>query len=694
MRFSPMLSIFSLVAVVACVKPPSSGGVPQTFPSSVPESQVSLPQTPYEEIGVSEEQLKRVYENENLKNAANQLAPGKKFEINVLLTEDWRERLPLRVRGGESRKHGELSARDVVTGIGQLLISSFVSNTPAADSLRRMNESGELQTRPFDLMKVELKSSSFLELIAALNTLHRTPGVIFAEPNFRVRKIATPNDPSFPSLWGMSKIKAPETWSSYTGGQDVVVAVIDTGIDIRHDDLKDNIWVNTRETAGNGVDDDGNGYIDDVNGWDFAYSDNNPSDGDSHGTHCAGTVAARGNNGVGVAGVNWRAKLMPVKVLDDSGGGYNYDIYNGILYAVSNGAKVTSNSYGGGGASSLMATAIRTAQDRGVLFVAAAGNESASSASYPAYYTKTYNNVISVASTDSNDALSSFSNYGNGVDVAAPGRNILSTTPNNNYSTFSGTSMATPHVAGMATLLWGAAPSKTMSQIRSAILSSSDVLPSLNGKVANSGRVNLKAAYDVVTSDSPTPSPTSTPTVGPSPTPTPTSTPTVEPSPTPSPSPTATPTPVPTQPPPQPAYKDGLKWRVYHGFWLKLPKFDALRPVATGTALELTLNGAGRKGQYGMVHEGLLWIPVSGRYTFYLKSDDGSALFIDGDRVVNNDGLHGPVERSGERELAAGFHTIRVDYFQLFGGESLGLQWAGPSLSKRKLSGKGIVYHQ
>ncbi|MEY4064712.1 MAG: hypothetical protein RIR26_920 [Pseudomonadota bacterium] len=687
MRLSPRGSIFSLVVVVACVQRPPSEVISQTTPTAVPESTVSLPQTPFEEIGVSEDQLKRVYESENLQRALQQLPQGKNFELNVLLTEDWRERLPLRVRGGDSKKHGDLAERDVVTGIGKLLIKSFDSNTSAADSLRRMNDAGEIQTRPFDVMKIELKSSSFLEMIAALNLLHRTPGVIFAEPNFRVKKITVPNDPSFPSLWGMSKIKAPETWSSYSGGQDVVVAVIDTGIDYKHEDLKDNIWTNTREIPGNGVDDDGNGYIDDVNGWDFAYSDNNPIDGDSHGTHCAGTIAGRGNNGVGVAGVNWRAKLMPVKVLDDSGSGYNYDIYNGILYAVANGAKVTSNSYGGGGANNLIATAIRTAQDKGVLFVAAAGNESASSASYPAYYTKTYNNVISVASVDSNDSLSSFSNYGNGVDVAAPGRNILSTTPNNTYSTFSGTSMATPHVAGVATLLWGAAPSKSMAQIRAAILSNADVLPALSGKVANSGRINLKAAYDAVTSGdtspTPSPSPTSVPTAGPSPAPT------AEPSP----APTAAPTPEPTQPP-QPVYKDGLKWRTYFGFWLRLPKFDALQPAASGTTLELALNGAGRAGQFGMVHEGFLWIPVAGRYTFYLKSDDGSALFIDGDRLVNNDGLHGPVERSGERDLAAGFHTIRVDYFQLFGGASLNLQWSGPGMSKRKLGGRGSVYNQ
>jgi subtilisin family serine protease len=697
MRFGSFLSVFTIVAIFACVKKKQASDPNQI----VPETNVAVPQGAVEDLGLSEEHLKRVYSNENLSQAQAQLVSGKNFELNVLLREDWRERVPLRLKGGVIKKHDDLETGDQVVGVGELFVNAFKTSASAADSLRRASSNGEqTSSRPFDLMKIEIKDNSLVGLITAMNLIHKLPGVIFAEPNFRVRKIATVNDPSFPSLWGMTKIKAPETWDSYTGSQDAVVAVIDTGVDFNHEDLKDNIWVNTKEIPKNGVDDDGNGYIDDVNGWDFAYGDNNPMDGDSHGTHCAGTIAARGNNALGVVGVNWKARVMPVKVLDDSGGGYNYDIYNGIIYAVTNGAKVTSNSYGGGGASSLMASAIKTAQDKGSLFVAASGNESASKASYPAYYTKTYNNVISVASTETNDSLSSFSNYGDGVDVAAPGRNILSTTPGNSYATYSGTSMATPHVAGIAALLWSAAPSKTLGQIRAAILGKADSIAALSGKVATSGRVNLKASYDSldgVVSPSPSPTPTATPTASPTPdggaTPEPSPSPTAMPTASPTPVPTPEPTPVPTLPP-TPVYSDGLNYRYYHGFWLRVPDFDSMRPVASGTISELSLSVAKRKSQFGIVFEGLVWVPTSGTYTFYLKSDDGSLLSIDGNRVVVNDGLHGPRERTGTVELAPGFHSIRIDYFQLLGGTSLNLQWSGPGITRRKMGGRGVFYSQ
>ncbi len=531
-----------------------------------------------------------------------------------------------------------------------------------------------------------------------------------------MRKIQVPNDPSFPSLWGMTKISAPAAWDSFKGSDKTVVAVIDTGVDINHKDLKDNIWTNTKEIAGNGIDDDGNGYIDDVNGWDFAYSDNNPSDGDGHGTHCAGTVAARGDNGIGVVGVNWVAKIMPVKVLDDTGSGYNFDIYNGIIYAVSNGARVTSNSYGGGGASSLMASAIKTAQDAGVLFIAAAGNESASSASYPAYYTKTYSNVISVASTESSDALSSFSNYGDGVDIAAPGGQILSTAPGDQYATFSGTSMATPHVAGVAALLWGASPNKTMAQIRSAIVGQTDFVAGLQGKVAANGRVNVKKALDslggvqtptptptATASPSPSPAPSASPSPSPSPAPTssptaapptiPTATPTASPTPAPTVIPTPAPTPAPT-PTPAPGYQNGLIYRIYRGFWTRLPNFDRMTPAAQGTATSISVAPAGRSNQFGVVFEGQLWVPVTGSYTFFLKSDDGSLLRVNGAKVIDNDGLHSMRERSGTITLTQGFHTIRVDYFQLFGASGLSLQWQGPGMTRRKIEGRGVLYHQ
>lgn len=659
---------------IACVKRPQPKEIGAG--SSGIENSVSIPQSAADELGLSNELLSSVHSVDNLLQATNQFSVGKNIELNILLREDWRSRLPIRLKDGQLKTHEDLEPDDQIAGVGALLINGLKTSFSAADSLRRANLDFS-KTLPFELMKIELKSNSLLELIAATNILHALPGVIFAEPNFKIQKIDVPNDPKFPSLWGMSKIKAPETWNSFSGNSDSVVAVIDTGIDYKHEDLKANIWINTKETPSNGIDDDGNGYIDDVNGWDFAYGDNDPMDGDSHGTHCAGTIAAQGNNSIGVAGVNWSAKLMPVKVLDDLGGGYNFDIYNGIIYAVTNGAKVTSNSYGGGGATSLMASALNTALKKGTLFVAAAGNESMSKASYPAYYSKTYKNVIAVASTSEDDTLSTFSNYGDGVDLAAPGRNILSTTPKQTYSTFSGTSMAAPHVAGLASLLWASQPSKSFDQIREAIEKSVDVLPRLGGKVATSGRLNAKSAYEWIQGGG-----TATPTVPVSPSP--------ETTPTPRPSEPANPAPLPQLP----RFQDGLNYRYYEGFWFFIPNFDGLQHVSTGKIMDVSIAPAQRRSLFGLVFEGFLWVPQTGEYNFFLKSDDGSALRINGNIIVSNDGLHGPVERSGTVTLSAGAHPIRVDYFQFFGGTSLNLQWSGPGISRRKLAGRGVVYSE
>ncbi|NBO39240.1 hypothetical protein EBU99_11725 [bacterium] len=689
MRLQSLFPLAVVLLISACIKKNTS-----TPLEIIPDSGVMVPLGAAESLGLSEDLVKRVYAKENLLQAQSQLVAGKSFELNILMKDDWQGRLPLRLRSGATKKYEDLQEKDDVVGLGDLQIKGLKTFAQPADSLRRMSTPSAL--KPFDLMKIELASASLLDLIAALNAVHKLPSVLFAEPNFKVQKIGNPNDPSFPSLWGMTKIRAPETWSSFTGDQDFTVAVIDTGVDMAHEDLKDNIWTNKKEIPGNGIDDDGNGYIDDIHGWDFAYGDNDPTDGDSHGTHCAGTIAARGNNAIGVAGVNWSARIMPVKVLDDTGSGYNYDIYNGIIYAISNGAKVTSNSYGGGGASSLMASAIKAAQDAGSLFVVAAGNESANKASYPAYYTKNYSNMLSVASSETNDSLSSFSNYGDGVDVAAPGRSILSTIPGNKYATYSGTSMATPHVAGVAALLWAAAPSKSLAEVRSAIISKSSPVSALSGKVASGGVVDLKSAFDslgVVATPSPTATATASPTASVSPTSTATASPTATATPTAtvtaSPSPTASPTPTPV---PTPTYGDGIRYRSYHGFWLRLPNFDALLPVSQGVLSDIALTPARRSNQFGFVFEGQIWVPTNGAYTFYLKSDDGSSLSIDSQKLINNDGLHGPLEKQAVVSLARGFHSIRVDYFQLLGSAQLNVQWMGPGLTKRKLGGKGVLY--
>lgn len=325
----------------------------------------------------------------------------------------------------------------------------------------------------------------------------------YVEPNYIVNADILPNDPDFGELYALhntgqdggtidADIYAAEAWNLQTGGS-VVVAVIDTGVDYNHPDLADNIWVNEGEIPGNGIDDDGNGFIDDYRGWDFNNNDNDPQDDHSHGTHCAGTIAAVGNNGIGIAGVNWHAKIMPLKFLSSGGSGTTADAVSAIMYATMMGAKVMSNSWGGGGFSNALRDAIEAAKEAGIIFVAAAGNSAGDNDLLP-HYPSSYDseNVIAVAATDRNDELASFSCYGlESVDIAAPGVSILSTAPDGGYKYSSGTSMATPHVAGAAALAMAHWPSSSSEQIISAILDGSDPLSSLEGMVATGGRLNV-----------------------------------------------------------------------------------------------------------------------------------------------------------------------------------------------------------
>ena len=345
----------------------------------------------------------------------------------------------------------------------------------------------------------------------------RTQGVAYVEPDFVISPTALPNDPSFSTLWGLNNvgqsggvadvdIDAPEAWNTTTGSRSVVVAVIDTGIDYNHPDLASNIWRNPGEIAGDGIDNDRNGYVDDVRGWDFANNDADPFDDEGHGTHVAGTIGAVGNNGVGVVGVSWNVSLMALKFLGADGSGSTSGAVAAINYATrmrqSFGVNVvaTNNSWGGGGFSSALRDAIAAGGSAGVLCVAAAGNESANNdatPSYPANYAG--DAVISVAATDSSNRLATFSNYGvTTVDVAAPGVGIYSTVPGNGYASYSGTSMATPHVTGTVALLAAANPQATAAQIRTAILSTAVPLPALAGKVATGGLVNAAAALAAV----------------------------------------------------------------------------------------------------------------------------------------------------------------------------------------------------
>lgn len=331
------------------------------------------------------------------------------------------------------------------------------------------------------------------------------PNIEYIEPNYRVSAVGTiPNDPNFNQLWGLNNtgqtggipdvdIDAPEAWDIETGSKSkILVGVIDTGVDYNHPDLAANIWTNPGEIAGNGIDDDENGYVDDIHGYDFYNNDGDPFDDNSHGTHVSGTIAAVGDNKIGVTGINWNAKIVGLKFLGQDGYG---DIFAGIQaidYATKIGVQLTNNSWAGGGYSQALYDAIKTAGDAGQLFIAAASNEGSNNDIYPAYPASyDLDNIISVAATDHNDQLAGFSNYGlETVDLGAPGVNIYSTVPGDSYAAFNGTSMATPHVAGVASLLWSQDPDRTPQQVKNRILASVDPITALDGKTVSGGRLN------------------------------------------------------------------------------------------------------------------------------------------------------------------------------------------------------------
>ncbi|MEH2024196.1 S8 family peptidase [Nostoc sp.] len=269
--------------------------------------------------------------------------------------------------------------------------------------------------------------------------------------------------------WGADLVKAPEVWAHGYTGKGVVVAVVDTGVDHNHEDLTNNIWTNTKEIAGNGIDDDGNGYIDDNYGWNFADKNNNTLDDNGHGTHVSGTIAGENNN-YGVTGIAYDAKIMPVKALDSSGSGSYSSISKGIRYAVDNGANVINLSLGGGSSNRTLESAIDYASSKGVIVVMAAGNDGDSSPDYPARYAS--KSGIAVGAVDKNNNMPDFSNRSGTNQIAyvtAPGVKVYSSVPNNQYDTYSGTSMAAPHVAGIVALMLSANSKLTDAQVRQIV---------------------------------------------------------------------------------------------------------------------------------------------------------------------------------------------------------------------------------
>ena len=375
---------------------------------------------------------------------------------------------------------------------------------------------------------------------AAINMFKNNPRVVIAEPNYILTTSAISNDPGYTggSLWGMESDDSPitvgpngttniygsqaeEAWNDGNlGSSSVLVGIIDEGFDYTHPDLADNSWANPAELNGlPGVDDDGNGYVDDIRGWDFYNNDNSSYDGtgDDHGTHVAGTIGGKGGNGIGVAGVSWNVSMIPAKFLGTNGGSTAgaiaaVDYITDLKTRHNLDIVATNNSWGGGGFSSLLEAAIIRGANEDILFIASAGNNNTnvdSTSYYPSNYSTlnpqgsgnspaSYDAVISVASITSSGARSSFSNYGvNNVDIAAPGSSIYSTLPNNSYGTYSGTSMAAPHVAGAAALFASKSSPGALTrgeEIRNALLQTAVPTSSVNGLVATGGRLDVNAA--------------------------------------------------------------------------------------------------------------------------------------------------------------------------------------------------------
>lgn len=329
--------------------------------------------------------------------------------------------------------------------------------------------------------------------------------VRYAERDVAIAAAVTksPNDPLLSSQWhhgnaADTDIDASAGWASKTKCSKI--AVLDTGIDVTHPDLQGNIWRNSKETDANGKDDDGNGYIDDYYGVNVRVGSGSGIDNDGHGTHVAGIIGARGNNGTAITGVCWSGSIMSVKFMGRFGIGSGSDAAEGIRYAVRMGAKIINASFGSNEDSSTLHDAIKYAKEKGALLVVAAGNEATdldSSPVYPASYTD--GNILSVAATDQRDALASFSNYGEtAVDVAAPGVEILSTFPGGQYVTISGTSMAAPVVAGIVGLLKAKNGDTKFSDWKTAVRRKVDKPSSVRNKVVYDGRANLNKAIDYI----------------------------------------------------------------------------------------------------------------------------------------------------------------------------------------------------
>ncbi len=414
------------------------------------------------------------------------------------------------------------------------IILKLDANSTASDVLKglrsTLGEKAIESIRPFmtDPSVFWLRLSSRESTRDVIHVLREQEGVRLAEPNYiyhatiqpavPLRDEPLPNDPDFAKSWNLLNVGQADAkgqvgiagadinvfplWQKgIRGSSKILVAVIDTGIDWTHPDLKANLYTNPGEAgdlATNGKDDDGNGFVDDVHGFNFDKHTGNSNDDNDHGSHCAGVIGAEGNNQLGTSGINWQISLLPVKFLDANGYGTLEGAVEAVNYARLMKVRAMSNSWGGTGASQVLLEAVQQAKDAGILFIAAAGNDSNNNDANPFYPAGfQVDNVISVAATDNRDQLASFSNFGRRtVHVAAPGVNIYSTVKGGKYDTFSGTSMATPHVSGLAALLLSQYPEWDFATLKERIMKTSRIVPGLRRKSASSGRIDALRAFN------------------------------------------------------------------------------------------------------------------------------------------------------------------------------------------------------
>jgi len=435
-------------------------------------------------------------------------------------------------QNGSDYRQGELLVRfidsqvqaQMVSSSGAQQLSGPQTTISARSSVAGSIVSGAIVTKEYDrtvpgLSLVKLPPS--VTVFDAAIRFNQSPYVLYAQPNYKIRAMVVPNDPLFIQQWGLDNngqmggfrdadIDAPEAWDIETGSADIIVAVLDSGIDYTHPDLVDNMWINEGEVNEpgvvdedvdyNDVDDDGNGYNDDIWGYDFVDDDFDPMDEQSHGTHVAGIIGAVGNNGLGIAGVCWDVSLMALRMLDESGNGVTSDAIEAINYAMAWNVDVINASWGGYFYDMALYDTIEAADEAGILFVAAAGNDGIGMAVYPAGFD--LDNIISVMATNQFDNMWGFSNYNlRDVDLGAPGVDIFSTTPveatdwmdgndiSTDYDFGSGTSAAAPHVTGACALIKVVNPDLTYTQIKQIILRSVD--PTLPGLCVSGGRLNL-----------------------------------------------------------------------------------------------------------------------------------------------------------------------------------------------------------